>query len=73
MLELNRVHLSGLRAVEAVGRLKGLQPAAEELGVSVGAVSQQVKKTETALGRTLFHRTPGGCSQLRRARRFWCT
>jgi DNA-binding transcriptional LysR family regulator len=60
MLELNRVHLSGLRAVEAVGRLKGLQPAAEELGVSVGAVSQQVKKTETALGRTLFHRTPGG-------------
>ncbi|QBY00771.1 LysR family transcriptional regulator [Rhodophyticola sp. CCM32] len=60
MRELNRVHLSGLRAVEAVGRLQGLQPAAAELGVSVGAVSQQVKKTESALGRTLFHRTPAG-------------
>ncbi|WP_227285394.1 LysR substrate-binding domain-containing protein [Boseongicola sp. H5] len=60
MRELNRVHLSGLRAVEAVGRLHGLQPAADELGVSIGAVSQQVKKTEAALGRTLFHRTPAG-------------
>ena len=46
MKNLNRVHLNGLRALEAVGRLGSLQAAAEELGVTVGAVSQQVIKAE---------------------------
>jgi hypothetical protein len=39
MKNLNRVHLNGLRALEAVGRLGSLQTAADELGVTVGAVS----------------------------------
>lgn len=60
MKNLNRVHLSGLRAVEAVGRLGSLAAAAEELGVTVGAVSQQVHRTEEALGRPLFARRPKG-------------
>lgn len=60
MAYLNRVHLNGLRAVEAVGRLGGLKPAADELGVTVGAISQQVQKTERQLGRPLFERLPKG-------------
>ncbi len=60
MKSLNQVHLNGLRAVEAVGRLGSLQAAAEELGVSIGAVSQQVIKTEQQLGRPLFERTSRG-------------
>ncbi len=49
-----------MRAVEAVARLGSLQAAAEELGVSIGAVSQQVIKTEQQLGRPLFERTSRG-------------
>jgi DNA-binding transcriptional LysR family regulator len=60
MKNLNQVHLNGLRAVEAVARLGSLQAAADELGVSAGAVSQQVIKTELQLGRTLFERTSRG-------------
>ncbi|MFB9951476.1 LysR substrate-binding domain-containing protein [Rhizobium puerariae] len=60
MNNLNLVHLNGLRALEAVGRLGSLQAAAEELGVSVGAVSQQVIKAEAQLGRPVFHRLPKG-------------
>lgn len=57
MKELNRVHLNGLRALEAVGRLGSLQKAADELGVSVGAVSQHVLKAESQIGRPVFDRT----------------
>lgn len=60
MKNLSQVHLNGLRAVEAVARLGSLQAAAEELGVSIGAVSQQVIKTEQQLGRPLFERTSRG-------------
>ncbi len=60
MQNLNRVHLAGLRAVEAVGRLGSLRNAADELGVTVGAVSQQVQKIEGQLGKTLFERQPKG-------------
>lgn len=60
MRNLNRVHLNGLRALEAVGRLGSLQAAAEELGVTVGAVSQQVIKAEEQLGRAIFKRTARG-------------
>ena len=56
MKNLNRIHLSGLRAVEAVARLGSIKSAAEELGVTVGAVSQQVQKTEGQLGIQLFER-----------------
>ncbi len=56
MKNLNLIHLSGLRAVEAVARLGSIKKAAEELGVTVGAVSQQVQKTEAQLGVQLFER-----------------
>ncbi|QRM54639.1 LysR substrate-binding domain-containing protein [Sinorhizobium sp. BG8] len=60
MKNLNLVHLNALRAVEAVGRLGSLQAAAEELGVTVGAVSQQVIKAEEQLGHPVFERKPKG-------------
>lgn len=60
MKNLNLVHLNGLRAVEAVGRLGSLPAAAEEMGVSVGAVSQQVIKAEQQLRHKLFDRQPKG-------------
>ncbi|PSJ61496.1 LysR substrate-binding domain-containing protein [Pseudaminobacter soli (ex Li et al. 2025)] len=60
MLTLNNIHLNGLRAVEVVARRGSLLKAAEELGVSPSAVSQQINRTEKQLGRTLFERTPAG-------------
>ena len=60
MQNLNRTTLAGLRAIEAVGRLGSLRAAADELGVTVGAVSQQLQKTEHQLGRALFERQPRG-------------
>ena len=60
MKNLNTVHMNGLRALEAVGRLGSLQAAADELGVSVGAISQQVIKTELQLGHQIFERTGKG-------------
>lgn len=60
MHNLNRIHLNGLRALESVGRLGSLQRAADELGVSPGAISQQIIKAEAQLGRTVFERTRRG-------------
>src|SRR5690349_6665786 len=60
MRNLNSVHLNGLRALEAVGRLGSLQLAADELGVSPGAVSQHVIKAEAQLDQLIFERTPKG-------------
>lgn len=60
MKNLNRIHLNGLRAIEAVGRLGSLTAAAKELGVTLGAVSQQVQKGEKQLGRKLFERKSKG-------------
>lgn len=60
MRHLNRFHLSGLRALEAAGRLGSLRAAAEELGVTVGAVSQQVQKAEEQFGRPVFERHAKG-------------
>lgn len=60
MQRLQRYHLNGLKALEAVGRLGSLQRAAAELGVSPGAVSQHVIRAEQQLGRPVFTRTPHG-------------
>ncbi|MGE0500146.1 MAG: LysR substrate-binding domain-containing protein [Rhizobiaceae bacterium] len=60
MKDLNSIHLNGLRALEAVGRLGSLQKAADELGVSPGAVSQQVIKAEAQLGLAVFERATRG-------------
>jgi DNA-binding transcriptional LysR family regulator len=60
MRNLNRFHLNGLRALEAAGRLGSLRAAAEELGVTIGAVSQQILKAEEQFGRSVFERHPKG-------------
>ncbi|WP_373355145.1 LysR substrate-binding domain-containing protein [Pseudoroseicyclus sp. CXY001] len=60
MNPLNRIPLPALRAVEAVARLGSLAAAAGELGVTPGAVSQQVIRAEKVLGLQLFERRPAG-------------
>ena len=52
--------LNTLRAFEAAARHLSFKMAASELGVTAGAVSQQVKKLEGSLGVTLFRRLPHG-------------
>jgi LysR family glycine cleavage system transcriptional activator len=51
------IHLNGVRAFEAVARHMSFARAAEELGVTPAAVSQQVKTLEDYLGVKLFART----------------
>jgi LysR family glycine cleavage system transcriptional activator len=50
--------LNGLRAFEAAARHLSFKHAANELCVTPGAVSQQVRALEHALGFTLFRRLP---------------
>ncbi len=50
--------LGGLRAFEAAARCQSFVAAADELGVTPGAVSQQVKALEARLGLALFERRP---------------
>jgi LysR family glycine cleavage system transcriptional activator len=50
--------LNGLRSFEAAARHLSFTRAADELSVTPGAVSQQVKSLEGALGVTLFRRLP---------------
>lgn len=57
---LNRISLSGLRAIEAVARLGSLSIAADQLGVTPGALSQRITRTEAQLGRPVFDRTGTG-------------
>jgi LysR family glycine cleavage system transcriptional activator len=52
--------LNGLRAFEAAGRHLTFRAAAEELGVTQGAVAQQVRGLEDRLGLRLFLRQPRG-------------
>src|SRR5581483_205726 len=52
--------LNTLRAFEAAGRHLSFKTAATELGVTAGAVSQQVRKLEQSLGVALFRRLPHG-------------
>ncbi len=63
--------LGGLRAFEAAARHMSFKRAADELGVTAGAVSQHVKTLEGALGVQLFRRlarsialTPAGKNYL---------
>lgn len=52
--------LNGLRAFEAAGRHLNFRAAADELGVTQGAVAQQVRGLEEHLGMPLFERLPKG-------------
>lgn len=54
--------LNALRAFEVAGRLLTFRAAAEELGVSQGAVAQQVRGLEDHLGLALFQRHARGLS-----------
>ena len=70
MKNLNAIHLNGLRALESCGRLGSLKSAAAELGVTVGAVSQQIIRAEEQLGRAIFERTTKGLQPTRFGREF---
>lgn len=52
--------LNALRAFEAAGRHLNFRTAAGELGVTQGAVAQQVRALEARLGLRLFDRLPRG-------------
>lgn len=52
-------HLTSIRAFEAAARHLNFTRAAEELGVTQAAVSQQVRALETTTGQQLFARTSG--------------
>ncbi|MFD1216764.1 LysR substrate-binding domain-containing protein [Microbulbifer celer] len=52
--------LNALRAFEVSGRRLSFRAAAEELGVTQGAVAQQVRALEEHLGLALFQRLPRG-------------
>src|SRR5437773_922765 len=54
------IPLNALRAIEIVARTGALKPAADELGVTIGAVSQHLRRAEARLGVELFERTPAG-------------
>ncbi|NRB30644.1 MAG: LysR family transcriptional regulator [Rhizobiaceae bacterium] len=53
-------HLRGLQAFDVAARCGSLSQAAEELAVTHGAVSRQIKQLETHLGLSLFRRRPNG-------------
>ncbi|MCX5512066.1 LysR family transcriptional regulator [Kaistia algarum] len=55
-----KVPLNALRAIEIVARGGHLGAAADELGVTPGAVSQHLKRAEERLGFVLFERTAQG-------------
>ena len=52
--------LNSLRSFEAAARHLSFSQAAHEIGVTSGAVSQQVRKLEHSLGVRLFRRLPHG-------------
>jgi LysR family glycine cleavage system transcriptional activator len=60
--------LNGLRALEAAARLGGFAAAADELGVTAGAVSQRVRDLEQRIGITLFERHPQSLAATRPTR-----
>ncbi|MGJ8616901.1 MAG: LysR family transcriptional regulator, partial [Sulfitobacter sp.] len=53
-------HLNAMRCFEASARLGGFSAAADELSVTPGAVSQQVKALEDWVGVPLFERRSQG-------------
>lgn len=62
--------LKALRAFEAAGRHLNFRLAAEEIGVTQGAVAQQVRGLEAALQVKLFKRLPRGLALTEEGRRY---
>jgi LysR family glycine cleavage system transcriptional activator len=54
---MKHLPLRAMQAFEAFGRLGSVTAAAEELGVSLGAISQQLRKAEEAAGLRLVERS----------------
>ena len=54
------IPLNALHAIEIVARTGALKPAADALGVTIGAVSQHLRRAEARLGLELFERTARG-------------
>ena len=63
--------LNALRAFEVAGRWLNFRAAAQELGVTQGAVSQQVRALEDHLGVRLFQRLPRGLALTPEGRGYW--
>ncbi|MBX7483944.1 LysR family transcriptional regulator [Qipengyuania sp. 6D47A] len=57
---MTTISLNNLRAFETAARHLSFTVAADELGVTQGAVSHQVRALEDRLGMKLFRRTPKG-------------
>jgi LysR family glycine cleavage system transcriptional activator len=62
--------LNALRAFEAAARHLNFRLAAQELGVTQGAVAQQVRGLEARLAEKLFDRLPRGLALTEAGRRF---
>ncbi|MEP1328687.1 transcriptional regulator GcvA [Pseudophaeobacter sp.] len=62
--------LNALKAFESAGRHLNFRLAAQELGVSQGAVAQQVRALEARLQIQLFHRQPRGVSLTDEGRKY---
>lgn len=62
--------LNALKAFEAAGRHLNFRVAAVEIGVTQGAVAQQVRNLERRLGVQLFTREPRGLSLTDEGRRY---
>ena len=57
---IERLPLNALRAFAIAARHESFKHAAEQLSVTPGAVSRQVKRLEAELGCTLFERSAHG-------------
>ncbi|BCB19349.1 LysR substrate-binding domain-containing protein [Bosea sp. ANAM02] len=60
--------LKALRAFEAAARLESFAKAADEIGVTAGAVTQQIRQLEATLGFAVFRRLPQGVALTEAAR-----
>ncbi|WP_293794868.1 LysR family transcriptional regulator [uncultured Bosea sp.] len=60
--------LNALRAFEAAARLESFAKAADEIGVTPGAVTQQIRQLEATLGFAVFRRLPQGVALTEAAR-----
>ena len=63
--------LNALKAFEASGRHLNFRLAAEEIGVTQGAVAQHVRGLEATLGVKLFYRQPRGLALTDEGRRYF--
>ncbi|SPH23495.1 Glycine cleavage system transcriptional activator [Defluviimonas aquaemixtae] len=66
-------HYDSLRIFSIVARHKSFAAAAEELNLTKGAVSHQIRGLEQALGFPLFNRLPRGISLTPKGQDLWMT